>query len=154
MKIGGLVENTRLVLYRITALSDRPGAAGAALRIFAQYKINLEYITESSTDEGKAVLAFCISEKDEERVDQILSENAEFAQTLRIQKTDNISMIGIYGPHFREKPAIAAKFCLLIGKAGVNILGISSSISSICCVVDTDNLETARKSVLSEFELP
>lgn len=154
MKIGGLLENSGLVLYKITALKDMPGTAGDALKIFAKNSINLEYITESSTTDGQAVMAICVAEEDEEKVDKIFNENEDLANSLHIQKTSDVSVFGIYGPHFREKPAIAAQLCVLIGKAGVNILGMSSSISSICCIIKTDKMQDARQSVLEVFRLP
>lgn len=63
-------------------------------------------------------------------------------------------MLGIYGPHFREKPAIAALFCVLLGNAGINILNLSSSISTISAIIDVRDLEKAKRVLLSEFELP
>ena len=71
-----------------------------------------------------------------------------------IRKVEKVSVIGIYGPHFREKPRLAAKFCQVLGNAGINILGLSSSISSICAVIVNDELESARDSLLEAFELP
>ena len=43
MKIGGLVENSDLTMYRITSIKDEPGAAAEILKLFAQEKISLHF---------------------------------------------------------------------------------------------------------------
>lgn len=153
MKIGGIIERLNLSLYSVTSLQDEPGAAGKILRIFAREKINLEYITEGSFNEGRAVLAFCVDSNDIDKVDAIIRKNFEDDQ-LNIKKKDFVGIIGIYGPHFREKPAIAAKFCSLLGEANINILGISSSISSISSVIDVRDMDNAKQALLTKFVLP
>ena len=154
MKIGGILENSGLTLYQITSTNDEPGVAGTILKFYAQRNINLEYITESSTVRGTAVMALCIKDEFVPEVDKFIEENQQAIQFLKIKKTENVSTLGIYGPHFREKHSIAARFCTLLGQAGVNIMGISSSISSVCCVIKTEHMNNARAAVLKKFELP
>lgn len=154
MKIGGILETTGLTLYQITSTSDEPGVAGQIFKFYAQREINLEYITESSTVRGTAVLALCIKDVFVNEVDSFVAENQDKIGFLKIKKTENVSIIGIYGPHFREKHSIAARFCAILGAAGVNILGISSSISSVCCLIKSEHLENAKSAILKRYELP
>ena len=154
MKIGGILENTDLALYRIGTLDDTPGAAGAILKFFAQRNINLEYITESGSMEGPASISICLKDEFVAEVDRFIHQNKERIKNYNIHKIEEVSTISIYGPHFREKHSIAARFCSLLGANGVNILGLSSSVSSICAVIQTVQLENARKAVLKKFELP
>ena len=84
--------------------------------------------------------------------DKLIHENVE-VKSLKISKIEYVSILGVYGPHFREKPGIAAVFCSLLGEAGVNILGISSSISTISCIIDVRDFEKAKSLLLTEFEL-
>jgi aspartokinase len=67
---------------------------------------------------------------------------------------DHIAIVAVYGPHFREKPTISGKVCEQLGKYNINILGISTSISSISCVIKDEDLENAQESLLEVFELP
>jgi len=153
MKIGGLVEQRNLALYSITSLKDKPGAAAAVLRLFAKANINLEYITEGMAQDGTAVLAFCIDTDDMKQADEIIKNEIE-SESHSIKKREFVGIIGIYGPHFREKPAIAAAFCNVLGDHHVNILGISSSISTISCVIDVRDFERSKRAVMEVFELP
>jgi len=154
MKIGGMVENTGLIMYKISALEDLPGAAGEILKFFAEKNLNLEYITESGITDGKASMTLCVKELVGNQIDQYLEKQKDFKEKLNIHKTGKVCVLGVYGPHFREKPSIAARFCTLLGKADVNILGLSSSISSICGIIKSKELEKAKKAILKGFELP
>jgi len=154
MKIGGIVENRDLTLYRINALRDEPGTAGSALQAFAKAGINLEYITESACKDGRAILAFCVKNGDIEKVDRYIEDQKENEDFIGFMKTGGVCVIGIYGPHFREKHSIAATFFKQLGDAGVNIMGVSSSISSVCCILSEAQREEAMKAINDFYELP
>ncbi len=71
-----------------------------------------------------------------------------------VDEIPNISSLTVYGPHFREKPAISGEMCSALGEAEVNILGISTSISSICCLIKDEDFDSAYDALLSVFDLP
>ena len=154
MKIGGIVENRDLTLYRINSLRDEPGAAGSALNELSRLGINLEYITESACQDGKAILAFCVKKEDNDKVDQFIAKENKGKNLIGFVKSEHVTVIGIYGPHFREKHDIAATFFRVLGSAKVNILGISSSISSVCCVIAEGQSATALNAINKYYELP
>jgi aspartokinase len=154
MKIGGLVENTNLTMYRITSIEDKPGAAGEILQLFAEENVKLPYITESGIANDGAVMTICISTAETDIIDHFLEEHKDQIRQISISKISPVSVIGIYGPHFRDKPILPATFCRLLGQAGINILALSSSISSISSVICSEQLQTAKTALLKEFELP
>ncbi|RMH62837.1 MAG: hypothetical protein D6677_08725 [Calditrichaeota bacterium] len=154
MKIGGLLERNGLTLYQIRSRRDQPGMAATILKFYARRQINIEYLTEAGSPQGDAVLHVCIDDDHFEEVQEFMRENPMAIKDLQIHYERHMSTIGIYGPHFREKPGIGARFCSLLGNAGINIHGISSSISSICCVIKTVHIEDARRAILSYFRLP
>lgn len=149
-----MVENNYLTLYRLTSVEDKPGSAGTILKLFAESNVTLEYITESSATHDKAVMSICVKAEMDDIIDQMLHGQPDLTTSINIKKIENVSVVGIYGPHFREKPKLAAKFCTVLGRAGVNILGLSSSISSISAVIDSVELDSAKAALLQEFELP
>ena len=154
MKIGGLVENKHLTMFRITSIQDKPGTAAEILKIFAEENIKLQYITESSIPGDTAVMSICVDKEQAKQIDRILLQNEQYVQNVKITKLDDVSIVGIYGPHFREKPILAAKFCKVLGEADINILGISSSISSISTIIKSEELPLAKMALLDVFELP
>ena len=154
VKIGGLVEQGNLTMYRITSIKDEPGAAGEILRLFAEENVNLQYITESSIPNDTAVMTLCVDDEQVALIDHIFLINEHIARQIKISKIENVSLLGIYGPHFRQKPLLAAQFCKILGKAGVNILGLSSSISSISSIIASTQHRKGKAALLKYFELP
>jgi aspartokinase len=154
IKVGGMIEVENLTLYRFSDLIDKPGTAAQILTFFGEKRLNLEYITETSASDGSAAMTVCVEEQISEKIDEFLKNHQELVVSMHIVKTENVSIIGVYGPHFREKPAIASTFCALIGEAGVNILSLSSSISSISSIIDSQKMTTARQALLKYFTLP
>ena len=154
MKIGGLVENSDLTMFRVTSIKDEPGAAAEILKLFAHKKISLQYITESNIPGATAVMTLCVEAGRADKIDKLFAKHDQIMKQIKIKKIDDVSVIGIYGPHFRDKPVLAAMFCKILGDAGINILGISSSISSISTVIVSSQLKNAKKALLKKFELP
>ena len=153
MKIGGMVEQPGLTLYSILSLPDRPGTVARILKIFSEHKVNLHYITEGSSQDGTAILSFCIDKDEDDHIDEVLKHAVEQTD-IQIKKQEFVGIVGIYGPHFREKPSIAAKLFNALGQESINILSISSSISTISCIISIQEFDKARKAILKEFELP
>jgi len=154
VKIGGLVEQSNLTMYRITSIKDEPGSAGEILKLFAEKNVSLKYITESSIPSDTAVMTLCVDDEQGGIIDHILSMNEHITRQIKISKIENVSLLGIYGPHFREKPFLAAQFCKILGRAGVNILGLSSSISSISSIIASTDHRKGKTALLAFFELP
>ena len=155
LKIGGIVENKNLTLYQFTSFDNKPGIEGEILNFFSKQKINFEYITESGLSDENAVLSLCIASDTSKKFDELLrTRKNKNKHSFKVIKTDDVSIIGIYGPHFREKPQIAVTFFILLGAAGINILGISTSISSVCCIIPSRKHKLAKQAIMKEFELP
>ena len=85
---------------------------------------------------------------------KIIKSQKNGNQNQSVEEIPNISTVTVYGPHFREKPAISGEMCSALGHANVNILGISTSISSVCCLIKEEDFDTAYHSLLEVFELP
>ncbi len=153
-KVGGILETDNLTLYKFSDLKDQPGSAAEVLNFFGAKNLNLEYITETSASNDIAAMTVCVKKAISKKMDSFLKDYPKLKKSLKVEKKEEVSMLGIYGPHFREKPAIAAKFCSLIGKAGVNMLSLSCSISSVCCVIKSKHLSRAKSSLLEYFKLP
>jgi len=152
--IGGAIELRDLLMISIFAIPDQPGSAGQVLSYFGQNGISVDFITESSNQEGAADITFCIHSSHKPRITQFFSDLKSITQAKQSRIMDNVAIISYYGPHFREKPAIAGQICQTLGRAGINILAISTSISSVSCVIADAQIEAARIAISNNFEFP
>jgi len=152
--IGGIIELGNLMLISIFSIPDQPGSAGKILTYFGQQGISVDFITESRNLEGSADLNFCINLQYKSDLRQTFRDLAAIFPVKDSQITEPVAILSFYGPHFREKPAIAGQICRKLGEAGINILGISTSVSSVCCVIHNDQVVTARKAISESFNYP
>ena len=65
-----------------------------------------------------------------------------------------VARIAIFGPDFRERPGIAGIMFSALAAEGINILAISTSISTVSCIVDLDRAQDAERVLRSTFILP
>lgn len=154
LKIGGILESKDLVMVSILSAPNQPGVAGKVLEQLGNNNINVEFITESENLEGTADITFCFHKRYKERIGELLKGMKGIVRARGDKWYDDIAILVVYGPHFREKPAIAAQMCSQLGKYAINILGISTSISSISCVIKAASISGAKKALLEVFELP
>ncbi|MFB0546725.1 MAG: ACT domain-containing protein, partial [Anaerolineae bacterium] len=59
-----------------------------------------------------------------------------------------------FGPHFGERPGIAGVMFSALASVGINILAISTSISSLSCVINVSDMDEAVWALGEAFELP
>lgn len=154
IQIGGILHNHNYTMLKVVGLPNKPGFAGRILTKLGRANITLHFIAEGEDAFGFANMTLCISQDDSKQAVDIISTQKNGNENQKVEEINNISTLTVYGPHFREKPAISGEMCSALGHAEINILGISTSISSVCCLIKDKDFEKAYESLLKVFELP
>lgn len=154
VKIGGIIESKQLAQVGVMSIPDQPGFAGKIFGALGNEGINIQFIVQSADWGGRGNTIFCIEQKDLEETIKVLTRLQTFIGSERIIHRSPVGIISIFGPHFREKPAIAGTMFTALGNAGINILAISTSISTLSCVIDEALLPDAVRAISDAFELP
>ena len=152
--IGGILESRDYTLIKILGIVNEPGFAGKLLSKLGAAQVNLEFIAESEDSNGYGNISICVKPEDAEAALDIICSYKNGNQPQKVSQTEHVSAITVYGPHFRDKPAISGQMCTVFGNAGINILGISTSISSVCCLIQDSEFDAAMKQLLNVFQLP
>jgi len=154
IQIGGVINHSHMCMVEILGIPDLPGSAGKAFSIFGKKDISLEFISETEASDGLSNITCCFHTKNCKIVNGLHQKllNATGAKELKTQCP--VEIITIYGPHFSSKPSIAAKFCESIGDMNINMLGITTSINSITCVIHSEFHELAQKAIQDNFIFP
>jgi aspartate kinase len=154
IKIGGLIHHSNMCMLEIVGIPDLPGSAGKAFSIFGNKDISLEFISETEASQGLSNISLCLSSKHCETTKSLNQRILEDTQARDIKTICPVDILTIYGPHFSSKPSIAARFCESLGKKNINMLGITTSINSITCVIHSDKLNLAQKAIHENFSFP
>jgi len=154
IKIGGIIQSRQLAQVGVMSAPDQPGSAGKILGALGQEGINIQFIVQSLDLSGRGNIIFCLDEKDLAGALKVLREVQSAAGYEKIVHHSPVAIISVFGPHFRERPAVAGTMFAALGNSGINILAISTSISTLSCVIEESLLPEAVKAVSEAFDLP
>lgn len=154
VKIGGIIQSKELAQVGVMSMLDQPGLAGKIFSALGKEGINIQFIVQTVDLHGRGNAIFCIDQKDLKETVKVLNRIQPFVGSEKVIHHSPVGIISIFGPHFREKPSIAGTMFSALGDAGINILAISTSISTLSCVVEEKLLPQAVQAISEAFELP
>jgi aspartate kinase len=153
MRVGGILVSRNLGMVSILNTSHGPGRAGVVLEALGEAEINVEFISCCPDSGGGDNIVVCV---DQDRLQDALAAVEGVQDRLgsgSLSTTNGLIAVAVYGPHFREIPTVAGRIFRALADAGVNILAISTSISSVTSVFDQGMLEAALTSLRRHFEV-
>jgi aspartokinase len=154
VKVGGIMAASGLATVSILSLPDRPDVPGMILHAMGGRNINIEFVVHNVDIEGNGNMTFCIDQKNLEAAIEVLEGVKPLIEAKGISYHPNVATVSVFGPHFRERPMISGLMFNALGTAGINVMAISTSISSCSCVVEADQIENAIRVLHETFEAP
>jgi len=152
-KIGGIIQYTDLALVGMMGVPDRPGIAAAVFETLGKRAINVLFIVQSIDLDNNTHIVFCVASKDLSLTLGLLEPIRERFGGRKLIHHPNVAIVSIFGPDFKERPGIAGMMYTALSDAGINILSISTSMSSVSCVIDSGRLPDAVEALKDAFEL-
>jgi aspartate kinase len=153
-QIGGIMHSDGLAMIGVLAMPSRPGLAGRILSTMGETNINVQFIVQLVDRDGKDHVVFCVDRRDLETALDLLSGIKEDVSAQDIVHDASVGLISIFGPDFRQRPGIAGEMFAALGRADINIQAISTSISTISCVIQASCVPDAVKTLHDTFEMP
>lgn len=154
IKLGGIIQHTDLTLISIENIPDRPGIAGLTFQTLSRRGINVEFIIHCLNQTGQSQVILCVSESKGDEALVVLNEIRKTIGNPDLFVNSDIGVVSIFGPHFRERPGIAGTFFEALNAKGINIMAITTSISTCSCVIHSSEMETALKAIGEAFDVP
>lgn len=154
IRIGGIMQNAHLSLLSITAVPDRPGIAAAILGELGLRGVNVQFIVQSIDQNKQDQVALCVDRDDLETAADAVNLVAPGLDAGKVILYPEVAIVSIFGPDFRERPGIAGTMFDALAASGINIMAISTSISTVSCVIESDDLEAGLNTLRDTFDLP
>jgi aspartokinase len=154
IKVGGIMASSGLATVSILSYPDRPDIPGVILQAMGKENINIEFVVHNVDIEGSGNMTFCIDQKYLERAIEVLESVKPLIEAKGLSYHPNVATISVFGPHFRERPMISGLMFNALGQAGIEVLAISTSISSCSCVIQAEQIEEALRALHNTFEAP
>jgi aspartate kinase len=154
LKAGGIIRNEHLVKIGVMSAPDRCGLASEVLQALANKGINTQFIVQCTDLGNNSHIVLCVSEAEAEVALTALEPVRNTVHPEQIIHQENVALVSVFGPDFRERPAIAASVFSAMAGAGINIMAISTSISTVSCLIDGGRVEDAIVALRQCFDLP
>jgi len=152
--IGGIIEQRGLVLVRVLGARKGPGVAGTTLTALGRRGINVLCVVCFSDLDARDNICFAINHGDLDQTLGVLQDVREEIAAETIECIRNCCVISVYGPHFSERPSIAGLIFEAMARGGIDIHAISTSISTVSCIIDEGALENAMQRLGQNFVVP
>ena len=154
IRVGGILKFRDLCLVGVMSTPDRPGIAAAVFRALGEERLNVQFIVQSIDLNSDSHMQFCVASEDCARVLALLRPIAARLGAKQVTEGRRVALVSVFGPDFRERPGIAGTVFQALASGGVNILAVSTSISTISCVIDDGDYALALDSLDGVLALP
>lgn len=154
IKIGGIIQKRDLAKIGIMSIPDRPGVAGMIFSTLGTKGISCPFIVHNIDLNELDNIVLCVPRHCLPAALDALEEVKETVGAKEVIYDREVGAISVYGPHFAERAGVAGVMFSALASAGINILAISTSISSLSCLIDARDMDGAIQALQVAFEQP
>ena len=141
-------------LVKILSVPDHASVVGILLEAMAREGINIELLAQTFDLDDYGNIALVIDQKDLDRALECIEAIKPTLDAKVISYTPDVAVITVFGHHLREKPHIHGRMFSSMASVGVGSLAISTSISSVSCVIRGEDTETVLRALSDTFQIP
>jgi aspartate kinase len=155
----GLMEGLRAIANRditkvtFVGLPDRPGIAAEIFGALGRRGINVEMVVSTGGQEGTADISLAIARDRASGAVETLEAIRREVGARALLRNTKAALIGLLGHGLQTEPGIAGRMFGALSRAGVNIEAISTSMSSVSCMIEEARCEAALAALRHEFNL-
>jgi aspartate kinase len=151
--VTAVTHDTSEAKVTVTGVPDRPGVAARLFRALADHSVNVDMIVQNTSVHGNTDISFTVP-----KLDLAVSVGACEALAAElgasgVSSDDDVARVSLVGAGMKSHPGVTASMFERLAAEGINIDMISTSTIRISCMVRTDQVEQAVRSLHDEFEL-
>jgi len=148
--VTGIPTSKGVSKITINNIDDKPGIASSIFLPLSKMGISVDVIVQTAGNDGKTNLSFTLDDKDlDSCVNELIKNNVSKKDFIRTQS--GLGKVSIVGTGIQNQPGYASRMFETLSKNNINIEMITTSEIRITCIVKSDDLESAAKSLHKEF---
>jgi aspartate kinase len=151
--ISGVTHDETQARITISDVPDRPGTAARIFGACAQLGVNVDMILQTPAVGGVTDVAFTIPAGEVAATAATLDQIVAEVEAGGWRSDEEVGIVSLVGAGMKTHPGIAAKMFGSLADAGINMQMISTSPIKISCVIPTDEVATAVRTLHDAFEL-
>ena len=135
----------------IRGVPDRPGIAAEIFGIVGSRGFNVELVVTTGGTKGQAEICLAVSSTEENAVRETLEALRQELKATSIESDKDVALISVIGSNLSKVPGVAGRMFKVLSARGVNIDVISTSLSSVTCLIPDAHTEQAIVALEGEF---
>jgi len=154
IQIGGILQTTDLALIQVLGLPAAGRPVAAIMAALGEAGISAQAVVQCADCVGNNSLAFTVSQALLTVALSVVERAGQAVGAQEVRAAAQVALVAVYGPHFSDRPAIAGTMFSALAEAGMELLMVTTSISTVACVIAEGELPRAIAVLEGAFLLP
>jgi aspartate kinase len=147
-----IASNTNVSKVTLHSVPDKPGIAAEIFGRLGSQGLNVELVVSGISYKGKVDVSFAVSANQLEPVRTLLGKIKDEIGAEKISDTSSVALVSIAGHQLAQTAGMAGRMFNALSGSGINIDTISTSMSSVTCVISKDKAQEAVEALRKEFQ--
>jgi len=148
LRVEANKDITKLLLRGVP---DRPGIAAEIFGALGAKGFNVELVVATGGTAATADICLAVREKDAEEVQRALEEIRQETMASEVVSDSSVALVSVLGANLSKVPGVAGRMFKALSAKGINIEVISTSLSSVTCMIPLERTEEAIAALEGEF---
>tara|TARA_Y100000588_G_C14265734_1_gene929753 strand:+ start:774 stop:1997 length:1224 start_codon:yes stop_codon:yes gene_type:complete len=152
-KVRGIAHQNHIAKVTVRGVPDRPGIAAHLFEPLATAGVSVDTIVQNASVEKLTDMTFTVAPADLDRALQVVQSAENEIGPAEVVSDPNLGTVSIVGTGMASAPGFAARMFRTLYENKVNIDMISTSDIRITCVVASEQVDEAVRSLHDAFDL-
>jgi aspartate kinase len=140
-----------LVTITLRGVPDRPGIAAEVFGALGEQGLNVEMVVSSGASAGRADISMAAARTERDQVRQAAERIRKQVDAHGVETKDGSALVTLSGSDLAAQPGLAGRMFRALTSEGINIDAISTSLSSISCLIEEKRAADAVAVLNQEF---
>jgi aspartokinase len=154
IEAGGLIYKDQIGMVGLIGIPTHPGIGGHYFSMLADSGIHVELIVNLFDGVKFDHILVCVNGDDLDSALEITEKIHQEVGSQSIIHDHEVALVCISSLDFDESQIIAGHMFQALGDHNINIKGISTSVSSVTCLIHADDLSQAVSVLRQAFIFP
>jgi len=150
--VSAVTHSESEVVFTLTGIPDRPGAAATVFDAVAAEHVNVDTIIQNVVH-GVAEVSFSVPLEDVVATRRAIEQASGELGPMEVEENHELGKVSLIGAGMRSHPGVAAKMFRTLADLGINLQMISTSPIKISCMIARDRIPDAVRALHAAFEL-
>jgi aspartate kinase len=147
--IAGNINVSKVTLHSVP---DKPGIAAEIFGKLGTQGFNVEMVVSGISYKNKVDVSFAVAQNELEAIRVLLEKIKGEIGAEKITDNSSVALVSIAGHQLAQIPGMAGRMFNALSRSGINIDTISTSMSSVTCLVAEDKAQEAVEALRKEFQ--